>query len=186
MPKTLRKTIPLSTHEVELLKELYLQKGIPSDQYAKRPVDLAEFIAQWNAMSERNDTAGEVLHYIKSKRRHKLWPTFGGMHQRMAEWQDGVLYPAEWEALRAVYEAKLVPLGMGSDNLAYDEALAKQCAQEFARLTGRIVSGQTLLALIMAKRKRGDWITLSKLNHEAHKSGDTPSIGFGDIDQIAI
>jgi hypothetical protein len=176
---TTRKSIRLSPDDDALLRHLYLEEGIPSDQYSRRSTDLVRFIGNWNRLAERNDTAEDILHYIKTKRKKKLWVTFDGKHQTMPTITEDVLAAEEWVHLRSIYERLFIVKDMGSDNLAYDAELARSVSREFARLSGRELSGQFLLAIIMVKRKRGDWPKINPDNSK-HKG-----VGFGDIDQIA-
>ena len=172
----LRRAIRLLPDEDQLLRHLYTEFKIPSDQYERRPQDLERFVTVWNDLSGRSDAPGEVLHYIitQRKQKEKNWPTFNGKHKRLTAMPDDFLSPGEWAALKTVYRDVVMPLGIGSDNLAYDDQLAAQVAREFFKLTGRSVPGRLLFAALMAKRKRGEWDTLPK------KDGR----GFGDINAI--
>ena len=179
-----KKSIRLRPDEDSLLRQVYLSEGIPSDQYAKRPPgDLARFIRRWNTLSERTDSSEEVQHYIKTKRKNKQWVTFEGNHKRSEAIPEDILASDQWATLNTIYEETCIARGLGSDNIDYDEGLAKEFSQSFARLTGLIFPGRYLLAILMHKRKRGDLPTIGDKEDSRDRRSD---IGFGDIDDIAI
>ena len=163
--------------EDQLLRHLYTEFRVPSDQYERRPDELRRLVAVWNDLSGRSDAPGELLHYVITLRKQKVknWPTFNGKHRKLTPMPDDFLSPGEWAALQAVYMDLIVPLAIGSDNLAYDDELAAKVAKAFFKLTGRVVGGRLLFAAIMAKRKRGEWPTLPNKK---------PGLGFGDINEV--
>lgn len=177
-----RKTIPLFDHEDRLLRRLYKEFRIPSDQYEKRPEDFALFVATWNDLSERHDSPGDILHYIKTKRKQTKrlkipWPTFDGTHER-APRVGGMLGDGEWHALRGIYARVVLARGLGTDNIAYDEELQEELSTAFAKATGRVIPGLLLSAMIVEKRKqKNQWFTL----RDDYKDRD---IGFDDIDEL--
>ena len=122
---TRRKSIRMSPEDDNSLRRLYLEFGVPSDQYAKRPGDLARFIRRWNEISDRGDLAEDDRH-IKTKRKNRRWVTFGGEHEKAPPPEN--LTPEQWVELDAAYEAKCVP-GLGSDNIDYDAELANELAR---------------------------------------------------------
>lgn len=172
----LRRSIRMSPDEDNSLRRLYLEFRIPSDQYAKRPGDLERFMRRWNEISDRGDTAEDVMHYIKTKRKKGRWVRFDGDHELAPA--PECLTPEQWEALDATYSVICVSNGLGSDNLDFDAELADEFRREFVCRTGLFRSGRDLLALLMVVRKDG---RLQKINP------DTPSrgFGFGDIDEVA-
>ena len=95
-----RMTIGLSPHDRGILRHLYLEFRIPSDQYQRRPQDLARFVRRWNALTERNDSPGDILHYIITNCKNSEWVKLGGDHKR----------------LNTMPEAFLVPEGMGNSS----------------------------------------------------------------------
>ena len=172
-----RKTIPLSADEIELLKHLYLEFCYPSDQYKRRPRELARFVRRWNDLADRHDDAGEVLHFIVTKRKNDQWVRFDGAHKKLASMPDDFLSDKEWQALREAYVEVVVSRNIGSDNLAFDRGLAKEIGLAFARRTGRGIHAPLLFAALEAKRKRGEWITLpGRTDHGK---------GYDDFDEVA-
>lgn len=176
-----RKTIPLFKHEDKLLRRLYVDTKIPTDQFERRPDDLANFVEIWNGLAERHDSVDDVLHYMRTKRKQtrrlpEPWPTFDGAHER-APSLNGLLSEHEWEVLREIYERLVLSRELGTDNLGHDEALCDELATSFAKRTRRCIPGLILSAAIMAKRKRKDWCKVGRKEHKQDR-------GFGDIDEI--
>ncbi|OWK35551.1 hypothetical protein [Fimbriiglobus ruber] len=180
---TRRNTISIRSDEVEILKQLYLEFRFPSDQYRRRHRELLRFTEAWNGLTNRSDSSGELLHFIITQRKQKKWPTFGGTHHKLASMPDDFLSPREWVILREIYDEMLIPLEMGSDNLAYDDLLAQQLSREFRDRAGRTVYGRLLFCAIMTRRKRGEWSTLPQ-SREANPN-EPRMRPFGDIDSIA-
>ena len=169
-----RRTIPLSEAEVDLLKLIYLENRYPSDQYERRPAERRRFVAQWNELAERSDTPEEVIHYIVTKRKAKKWVTFDGDYEKMGSMRSSLLTDDEWKSLKVAYAEIFVDRGLGSDNLRYDRALGSELAKRFRALTAHAVNPSLLLALIEAKRKRGEWIKVGNRG-----------LGFSDINEVA-
>ncbi len=173
-----RKSIRLRPDEHDLLRQRYLARRIPVDQYEKRPKDLADFVAEWNRLSERNDSPGEVQHYMRNQRKCGNWPKLEGEHERCPAIPDDDLTEEQWSHLEAVYVEICVARGLGSDAISHDEDLAKELSDEFARRTGIIRSGRYLMSLLMQRRKRK---RLPRIRDDNNRG---PDIGFGDIDEI--
>ena len=167
--------MPLSEAFDQLMRQLYLAYGIPSDQYERRPAECRQFVASWNELSSRSDSADEVMHYIITRRKRSKWVRFEGAHKRLDSMPKDFLSDAHWLALREAYTTVLVSRGLGSDNIRFDAVLATELANEFKKLSGRTLPSSLLLAAIEAKRKRGEWLKLK----------DSKGIGFSDIDEVA-
>jgi hypothetical protein len=172
-----KKTIPLSTVEVDLLKHLYLAFGYPSDQYKRRPTEKARFVRRWNNLSERSDSEGDLLHFVITKRKNSQWVTFDGNYKELESMPDDFLSPQEWTYLEEAYIEVLVSKNLGSDNIAYDPKLAQEIGVAFARRSARAIHAPLLLAAIEEKRKRGNWVKLTK--------APKPKTGFDDWEEAA-
>lgn len=165
-----KKCIRLRPDERESLEALYVAHRIPSDQWVRRPDELVGFISDFNKLTGSDYLPGEVLHYMYSQRKQKMWPTFGGGYKKLAPLPDDVLSDDEWEILREEY----LKLGIGSDNFVFDDALCFKLEETFGMRAGRVVSGRVLFAAIMKKRKRGLW---PKVGTKAKE--------FADFDAVA-
>jgi hypothetical protein len=112
---------------------------------------------------------------MTTKRKQKLWVRFDGDHEPQPDLAQQ-FSNEEWATLTEIYEDTLVAQDVGSDNLAFDDNLAACVSNEFRRRTGRSVPGRVLLAAIMDRRKRGEWVKLG---------AGAGGIEFSDIDQVA-
>lgn len=172
-----RSSIRLSASDDACLREMYVAWNIPTDQYKRRPEAAQRFIVFWYTWTGRTDSWGEVLHYMMTKRKGGTWPCLGDGHERLADLPRRTLSDAEWRHLEAAYTAVVVQQLHGSDELLYSETVSAALSREFARLSGRVVSGSTLAGLVLARRKRGEWVTVVPR--------ELPDVGWGDMDQVA-
>jgi hypothetical protein len=162
----LSKPISLTPEEDGILRKLYVQFGIPRDQYKRRPEDLIALTRRWNKLTGRHDEPGELIRYIKNqqkatKRLAEPWPTFKGSHKK-APALSTQLDEKQLDALREIYEEIVLPLGIGMDLLEANQEVVDQIAKRFAKRTGKIVPGLTLISIAEEKRKRGLWCTVEK------------------------
>src|SRR4051794_17339303 len=70
---TKRRPLQLLPHEDELLRTLYREYNVPTDQYPQRPDDLIRLVSTWNGFTGRNESAPDVLHYMVNKRKNGQW-----------------------------------------------------------------------------------------------------------------
>lgn len=173
------KPIRLSADEDGLLRNLYVQFGIPRDQYKKRPAELSLLERSWKNLSGRSDSGPELVRYIQNQQKAKQrlavpWPTFNGAHKRAPSFSDS-MDKDRMEALKTAYENAVLPHGLGDDAVFWNSEIVEALAKEFSRLTGTIVPGYALLVIAEEKRKRGDWFKVGKRGHGRK--------GFKDLDQ---
>lgn len=173
MPR-IRPTVRLLPHEDALLRALYLEYNIPTDQYPQRPDDLARLVDTFNNLSGRKEAAADLLHYMISRRKKKRWEKLGrgagnGFSRPKVDFTED-----ELKHLDAIHEE----LQIASDNFALNPELAEKLQKEFAIRAGRIVPHMILAATIINRRKAGSLATLKP------KAGDE-DIGFTDINEIA-
>jgi len=187
--RTRRKTIRIAPDEDSLLRQLYIEFRIPTDQYSKpqRHAELAGFVRAWNEATGRNDTDDEILHYMvikrKSGKKGPGWPTLDDDYEPLASPRAECLTEPEWNHLRDIYIELLVTKEIGRDQLAFNGGLRSTLAAEFHRRTGRHIAGELLAALIEAKCKRN---TKERQVWPTHKRDvNRSSMGFGDINEIA-
>jgi hypothetical protein len=173
---TLRhKSIRVLPHERDLLVNMYLERRIPIEQYEHRSEELAAFVEEWNRLTGRTDTGAGLVHYMRTQRKQGLWVRFDGAHLAVPPAPD---FSAEdIEVLVSIYADDVAAMGVGSDVLAYEDDLRALIEKEFADRTGRVVSGDDLVAKLTALRKRG------LLPKAAELPAPDPNIGFGDIAQ---
>lgn len=176
-----RKSIKLLGHERSALVKLYLRWRIPTDQFERRAEEWDKFTKEWNRVSHRKDSRGEVLHYMRTQRKRGLWVTLDGDHTEVPDLQD--FTPEETDLLVKLFEENVTPLDCGSDALAYELDLAEMLSREFADMTGRIVPANQLVAKITAIRKRGLLPKLGSRDKDRPKD-DAGDVGFSDIADV--
>ena len=180
-----KRPIRLTPELDRLLREIYVQLGVPRDQFKRRPKDLASLGSRWRKLSGRDDEPEELVRYIKNQQKAKPrllargedpWPTFNGAHKRKPA-PEVVLDDKKLEILRQIYGEMIVPLGIGVDLAEADVKLCRALANEFARQTGMVVPGLALVSIAEDNRKRGLWFTVGR-----HGAGR--GIDFADMDKI--
>jgi hypothetical protein len=169
-----RRTLRLQPHEDELLRTLYRDFDIPTDQYPQRPDDLVRLVSTWNNLTGRNESGPDVLHYMISRRKKKQWERLGRNAGGGFTPEVISISAEDFSHLDAIHEEFQV----ASDNYALNSDAAKRLQEEFARRTGRIVPPMILAAAMISRRKAGALATLRP------KTNDQDML-FSDIDQVA-
>ena len=169
-----RRSLRLQPHEEDLLRTLYRDFNIPTDQYPQRPDDLILLVSTWNSMTGRSESPPDVLHYMITRRKKKQWERLGrGAGKDFTPVM--ISFAKEQLAhLDAIHEE----LQIASDNYVLDSDAANRLQREFARRTGQIVPSMILAAAMINRRKAGALATLKP------KSTDQ-DIRFSDIDEVA-
>ncbi len=173
MPQT-RRTLRMLPHEDEVLRTLYRELNIPTDQYPQRPEDLIHLVTSWNNLTARNESGPDVLHYMITRRKKGKWEKLG--REAGGEFIRPRLEFSEEELshLDSIHEE----LQIASDNFALNVDLATKLQQEFGKRSGRIVPSMILAAEMINRRKAGSLATLKP------KSKDQ-DLGFSDINEVA-
>lgn len=132
------------------LEELYLHYAVPTDQLRRNPAVLGRITAAFHRLTGHDEEAPELLRYMINRRKNQDWPRLGDRARRfppaMQELLDG-----EIGVLAGIYESIKVPL----DEYLLRTDLPRQLANAFTAATQRFVSAATLVAALMAHRKRG-------------------------------
>ena len=158
--------------EKPILEALYVQHGVATDQLRREPVTLASITATFNRLTSRDLDQGTLLRYMVNRRKNDGgdWPKLGTKAMKFEPVGD-LLTPAQIEVLRQIYERLDVP----SDEFLFRPKLTDEIAQEFVAATGETVDPSLLVALIVAKRKRGEWCRIREQEDAT----------FSDIDEVA-
>ncbi len=160
----------LSPDEKESLESIYLSHEVATDQLRRAPAVFAEVVEAFHAATGRTDiAAGLLLRYIFNRRKQKDWPRLEGRARKFAP-VTSTLSAEHLAALRVVYES----LDETSDKLLFSAALMRRIATMFRESTGESIAGTVLVAIIVAKRKRGEWVCI--------RSGER---AFADIETVA-
>jgi hypothetical protein len=153
--------------EKPVLEQLYLAHGVATDQLRRVPQVLLEMTQSFNHITGRDFDSAILLRYMINRRKRKDWPTLGATARRFDSVLDE-LTAAQTETLRQVY----LELDIPSDEFLFRVELTRKIESRFRGLTGVRIPGYTLVAVIVAKRKRGLWV---RIRDE----------GFGDIAALA-
>lgn len=162
----------LNIDDKEMLKFLYVRQKIPTDQYKRCPEALRRLADRFNALTDRNDKADDLLHFMISQRKQGKWPKLGTAHRKLARVPLDLLTADEWKILDEIY----LDMNVGSDNYAYNVELRRELAHRFSDSAGRFVPERTLCAALERRRKEG---SLPRLT-------DKPEKPFGDINAVAM
>jgi hypothetical protein len=170
---TSRRSLRLLPHEDKLLRTLYRQFNIPTDQYPLRPDELTRLVHMWNSLTGRNESAPDLLHYMVTRRKKSQWERLGRNAGRDFSPLQVPLTDEDLKQLDEIHEE----LQIASDNYALDPEAGQRLQREFARRTGRVVPPMILAAAMITRRKAGALATLRPKSDE----GD---LGFSDINQV--
>ena len=171
-----KRKIQLTTFEDSVLRDLYRHFRVPDGQFRKRPAFASHFMSVWNEATGRDDTLGEVLHYIVTLRKQKMWVTFDGEHRRM-QGQGRVELPAK---VAEIIDGEYAAMGIGSDNFAFELRLVDRIHQRLIKELGYHIPRHRLVTAIIDRRKAG---RLPKAGGDG--GGPDGDIGFSDIDEVS-
>jgi hypothetical protein len=173
MPTT-RQSLRLLPPEDALLRTLYRDFNIPTDQYPQRPTDLIRLVETWNSLTSRKELPPDVLHYMITRRKKAQWEKLGRDTAEVLSSPRTEFSEEELKLLDAIHEE----LQIASDNFALNSELAVKLQKEFARRSGRIVPPMVLAAAMINRRKAGALATLKP-------KSDAADVGFADIEKVA-
>jgi hypothetical protein len=155
----------LDPADKDTLEGLYLTHAVATDQLRRDPETLSVITRTFNQLTGRNDSSSDLLSYMMNRRKGADWPRLGSAAKQFEPVTD-TLTDEQLEALRRIYVTMDIP----SDQYVCRATLAKQIADSFESITGTRIAAQILVAVIVAKRKRGVWVRIRD--------------AFGDLDQV--
>jgi hypothetical protein len=141
--------------EKPVLENLYVAQAVALDQFRRTPEALDAIAAAFNRVTSRDAdplSPGLLLRYMMNRRKEKDWPKLGTAARKFPMVRD-LLSERQTEALRQVYLA----LDETSDEFLFRPRLLHKLEDLFERQVGTRVAGSTLVAVIMGKRKHGEW-----------------------------
>lgn len=141
--------------EKPVLEALYLAQTVASDQLRRDPKILNTITAAFNRFTGRNLDPNLLVRYIFDRRKAADWPRLGSRARKFESVLDLLTSP-QLMSLKHIY----LSLDITSDELLFAPASMRQIAQRFHSETGDTIPGSTLVAVIVAKRKRGKWVGL--------------------------
>lgn len=157
--------------EKPVLEELYVHYGVATDQLRRAPEVLDAIAAAFNRITSRDIGASELLRYMINRRKNDGgdWPNLGAKAEKFLP-AGRLLTDADIEALRDIYLA----MDLTSDELLFRPRMASELAEKFEAATGKRIAGSLLVAVIVSKRKRGEW----------PKIRETAPAAFSDIPKV--
>ena len=171
---SMKQKLKLNREEDYLLRILYRQFKVTTDNLPRLPDVLDELVRTWNNLAGRSDSAPEVLHYMMTRRKKKQWEKLGRKSQPRTDVEFARFEDDDWAHIDSIYE----DLQIASDNFALDQDVGKKFADEFARRTNKIVPPMLLAAAVVRRRKGAKLTTLKPKHSDAE-------LGFRDIDEVA-
>jgi hypothetical protein len=153
--------------EKPILEQLYIAHGIATDQLRRVPQVLREITDSFNHVSGRDLNSELILRYMFNRRKQSDWPKLGPKARKF-ESVLNELSSTQIEILRHVY----LELDIPSDEFLFKVDLTRRIEQKFEGLSGSRIPGYILVAIIVAKRKRGLWVKIREAN-------------FADIEQLS-
>lgn len=164
-----RNCIRLNPIEHETLAWLYVERLIATDRYMHRQQDLKGLTATFNALTGREDTPEDLLHYMQTKRRRAgQWPTLDGNHRRLSVVVGNLIDTAFIDVLKDLY----TELKHGAEAFMQDRVLGRLLERRFFEITGVQMRAYVLATAMMELRKDS---MLPKLERR--------DPGFKDFDQ---
>ncbi len=154
----------LDQADKQTLEGLYVAHGVATDQLRRDPATLSVITRTFNQLTGRDDSSSDLLSYMMNRRKEADWPRLGSAAKRFEPVTE-LLTDEQLEALRRIYVTMDIP----SDQYMCRNTLARRIADMFEASTGVRISAQVLVAVIVAKRKRGLWVRIRG--------------AFGDLDQ---
>ncbi|MCK4790738.1 MAG: hypothetical protein KAV87_43785 [Desulfobacteraceae bacterium] len=147
----------LLNREVEkpVLEEIYLEFSIATDQLRRAPQTLQKITDAFNRIASRDLDSNILLRYMINRRKAKDWPRL----ETKAKKLDSVLNKlnaSQLEELKQIY----LDLDETSDELLFQPDLMRKISMQFEGRTGTKIDAPILIAVIIAKRKRGLWVKI--------------------------
>ena len=167
----------LLNREVEkpLLEKFYNHFLVATDQLRRCPEVLSAIADGFAFATSRRIDPGTLLRYMLNRRKDSDWPKLGAKAKRFSTSLLDLL-PANFvDALRIIYINIDIPL----DEYLFSRKLMAELEAKYATATRTSESGDVLVAVMMAYRKRGTWPTIREATPEKLRP-------FGDIDEVAF
>ncbi len=144
----------LLDREVEkpVLEGLYKQLGVATDQFQRNHASLVKITRAFNQLTGRDLDEDTLLRYMFNRRKVQDWPKLGTSAKKFQSVLNR-LSAEDTAILKNIY----LKLDITSDNFLFDSEYISKIARRFKEETGRQIPGPTLVGVIIAKRKRGEW-----------------------------
>jgi hypothetical protein len=160
--------------EKPVLEKLYLSYRVATDQLRRCPEVLQAIADGFERITSRRIDAGTLLRYMLNRRKDSDWPKLGDNAKRFGTSLLDLLPEGFVNTLKRIYVAIDIPL----DEYLFRRKLVTELERQYAAETGSSESGNVLVAVMMAYRKRGLWPTIREATAERLRP-------FADIEEVA-
>jgi len=141
--------------EKPILEQLYIAHGVATDQLRRERHTLFQIRDSFNHLTSRDLDADTLLRYMFNRRKQADWPKLGDRAKKLESVLNELTAP-QLAALKQIY----LDLDIPSDEFLFDQKRTREIADRFQRFTGTSIRGYVLVAVIVAKRKRGLWVRI--------------------------
>ena len=160
--------------EKPTLEKLYVSYRIATDQLRRCPEVLQAIADGFERIASRRIDSGTLLRYMLNRRKDSDWPKLGEKAKRFSMSLLNLLPIELVDTLKRIYVAIDIPL----DEYLFRRKLVNELERRYAAETRTGESGDVLVAVMIAYRKRGLWPTIREATPEKLRP-------FGDIDEVA-
>lgn len=164
----------LDAVEKRTLEKLYLTYRVATDQLRRCPEVLQAIADGFERITSRRIDAGTLLRYMFNRRKEADWPKLGEKAKRFSTSLLDLLPSSLVEVLKRVYVAIDIPL----DEYLFRRKLVTEIERRYAIESGFSETGDVLVAVMVAFRKRGLWPTIREATSEKLHP-------FADIEEVA-
>lgn len=160
--------------EKQALEKLYLSYRVATDQLRRCPDVLRAIADGFERVTSRRIDAGTLLRYMINRRKDSDWPKLGANAKRFGTSLTDLLPMPLVETLKQIYVAIDIPV----DEYLFRRKLVAELERRYMAATNSNESGDVLVPVMMAFRKRGSWPTIREATAEKLQP-------FADIDEVA-
>lgn len=143
----------LNPEDKYTLQQIYVAYQTPTDQLRRNPELLKSIAEAFTLASGLVIEPGALLRYMFNRRKNKDWPKLG---DRALKFQPPTktLVKEDIDTLRQIYQKLTIPV----DEYLFTDKFVHKLSDLFTKATGKIVGGWQLAAVMMSKRKSGEWV----------------------------
>lgn len=164
----------LDVTEKAVLEGQYTSYRVATDQLRRCPEVMRAIADGFERITSRRIDAGTLLRYMLNRRKEADWPRLGAKAKRFSTSMLDLLPGALVEVLKQIYVAIDIPL----DEYLFRRKLVAEIERQYAARTRLSESGDVLVAVMIAYRKRGLLPTIREATPEKLRP-------FADIEEVA-
>jgi len=164
----------LDVTEKAALEKLYLAYRVATDQLRRCPEVLRAIADGFERAVSRRIDVGTLLRYMLNRRKEADWPRLGAKAKRFSTSMLDLLPIELVDILKRIYVSIDIPL----DEYLFRRKLVAEIERRYAAEAHSAESGDVLVAVMIAYRKRGLWPTIREATPEKLRP-------FADIDEVA-